>query len=300
MVWIGVPANRSRALWRAAILVVALHFSGLSRAAEQLAPAFEMERLLLLAGQQVATRDFPGAENTLLALQALALDLPPEFHYYQGLVAEEQGRPAAARDALVRYVNQAGREGGFYQQALSRISALEARLPRDAPPPGNQPKGASPSADAAQVAARPAPEIEAVERQAYERRLMTLYLANEPAAALVEHINALLASKVYVASRVRDLTRRQGIQYQISLADGVVVVQETSYAEDGRAGITVERTPVFGVNPFLDSGCDFARDQCWVLHPVRGTERWLVIAADQTALRDLVQAFGYLIRHLQE
>jgi hypothetical protein len=256
--------------------------------AEQLAPEFEMERLLILAGQQMAARNFDGVRHTLQTMDSLVGELPPDYHYYQALVAREDGRSAEARDSLARYVNQAGRKGAFYQEALAAISDLDSQV------------AARSVATPVVIAENALPEIESAERETWEQQLMALYLVDSAPEALLEHINAILAAHVYVPSKIKDLSRRQGVHYQLSTGEGgVILVQETHYADDGKAGFTSNRVPVFGVNPYLRSACEFERSLCWVAHPARPDEQWLTIAADQTALHELTRSLGYLIRSLQ-
>lgn len=269
-------------LWLTA--AVGLGQSG-SVTAEKLAPEFEMERLLLQVQEQVTQGNFEAMRASLLEMDALGAELPPDYHYFNALLAKEERRLIEARDSLVRYVNQAGRDAPHYQQALASIAALGKEIELQQKP-----------APAAQSAL---PEIESADRTTYETRLRELYLVDSTQVALVEHINALLATHVYVDARVHRLNQREGIQYQVSVSDGQILLQETRYDEAGKAAYSISKTTVFGVNPYLPSGCDAAHYLCWIVHPVNTADRWLVIESDEAALEELHKALAFLIRHLQ-
>lgn len=268
-----------------------------SSAAEDLAPEFEMERLGLLMEEQLAADDFSGVRGTLDAMQALEAELPADYQYYRALVAFEARDNVTARDHLVRYVNQAGREGKYYEQALKFISSAEKEI-RSAT--------AEAKVSAVQPDAQPNPFqtresiLQADERRAYLEGLRSLYLRQNDREALLDHLNALLTANPYVPGRIVDLNRRLGVYYRVSVSGrDTLVLQRSEYAENGQVDIQMDRTSVFGINPYVESDCDFPRRQCWVSHPVRASEHWLVLMDRPEVAREIAQALSYLILELQ-
>ena len=212
-------------------------------------------------------------------MEALGRELPAEFHYYTALLAQEDHRLTDARDSLIRYVNQAGRDAPHYQQALASITTLGKEIELQQKPAVNPQTSI--------------PEIESAERNTYETRLRELYLTTTTRDAPVEHINALLATHVYVDARIHRLNQQEGTQYRVSVSNGEILLQETRYDDQGKADYNVSKTAVYGVNPYLPSGCDHAHYLCWIAHPVNTADRWLLIEADEAAREELVKALAF-------
>lgn len=252
--------------------------------AETLAPDYEMERLLLVAQEQLSRQNWPVVATALQSLRGLPTELPASVHYLTARLQLHDGDRSGARDSLIRYVNQAGREGEHYREALDLISSLEVAEP--------------PTAAVTRI--EPTVAIAGADRSLYLEQLRRLYLVEDNRAALLEHLNTLLANHAHVPSRVRDLTRPQGLEYRLTLGrPGELVVQETRHGSRGEADYQVSRLDVFGIDPHVQTDCDHSRRQCWVRHPVRPAEPWLVIDDDRQALAEVARALTLLLIDLQ-
>ncbi|OZG72569.1 hypothetical protein BTA51_15780 [Hahella sp. CCB-MM4] len=250
-----------------------------------LAPEHEMQRLLLVADESIKSMDYGKAKSALDRIGELAIDPEVKYFYFKGLVDANSGEREAARDALVEYVNRAGSEGEYYEKALRMITELDTE--RAESTPANKPE-----IDWSQVVTS--------ENDQYLAELKKLYLTNSDEKAVLEHINSILKENVYVSGRIRHLDKNEGRVFRISTnSKDELVVQETDYTKSGNASHTLSRLPVFGVDPYVQSDCNFERRECWLWHPV-DKDKWIVIADNQEALGELSRAMTALIRLLQK
>ena len=66
--------------------------------------------------------------NAINKLKGLNIDLGPEILYYEGKALYETGKVSQSLQVIERYINQLGRDGDNYQEALSLYSAIESKI----------------------------------------------------------------------------------------------------------------------------------------------------------------------------
>ncbi|WP_020407692.1 hypothetical protein [Hahella ganghwensis] len=249
-----------------------------------LAPEHEMQRLLLVADESIKTLDYADAKSALDKIAELSIEPEVSYFYFKGLVDANYGENDSAANALVEYVNRAGNEGEYYEQALRLITDLENK------------KAASTTKSDIDWS-----QVISSENDQYLASLKKLYLTSSDKNALVEHINGILKANVYVPGRIRHLDKNEGRVFRISTnSQDELVVQETDYTQSGNANHTLSRMGVFGVDPYVGSDCNFDRRECWLWHPVESQDKWIVITDNQKALSELSRAMTALIRQLQK
>ena len=98
-------------------------------ASQDLPPAMEVDRLLLLAERQSENREYNAALETLdrvLALQSEhSVDVPAAVWFRHAQAALRAGFPERVRASVVRYLEAAGRDGEHYTAALELINEAE-------------------------------------------------------------------------------------------------------------------------------------------------------------------------------
>ncbi len=269
------------------ILAVVVIFGFIeSGMAASLAPEHEMQRLLIIADENIRAENYVAAKDALDKISVLKLEPEVRYYYFQGLVEAHAGNLQAAEDALVDYVNKAGSEAKYYEAALRKITELGS----DASGRPSEPKS---DIDWSQVVVS--------QNDQYLANLKRLYLTNSDTKALLEHINGILAANVFVAGRLRNLNENEGVHYRISTnSNNEIVVQTTDYTNPANASHNLNRLGVFGIDPYIRTDCNFDRRECWLKHPVEPEEKWIVIAENQAALQELTRAMTQLVRMLQK
>jgi hypothetical protein len=107
-----------------------LIFAGAVLPVSALPPEVEADRLLLSAGEKMDKKDYTGAGQDLDKIKALGVKLPVEFYYQNGRYLASMRNAAEAKKNLETYLDKAGKEGKFYQQALKLFSLVEANEKR--------------------------------------------------------------------------------------------------------------------------------------------------------------------------
>lgn len=249
--------------------------------ASGLPPEHEAERLMLVVEGAVAQEKWAKANAKLTALQALNVSLPVDHHFYLGLVQKQLGHSQKAQGNLEKYVVEAGKEGAHYRAALELLTELEELA--------SQPVKEEP--------VKPRPSIQG-EGDGYISSLKALYLTNDAVTALVQQANSLLSAHAYNGKRVKKANGREGILYSIAVNGSELLVQRKSYEGD-QPLLTVEKLNVLGVDPFLEYACSDSDYLCWIYHPSKENERWVLIDRDELVAGELSQALSKLIRQLQ-
>ncbi|HET8705838.1 MAG TPA: hypothetical protein VFM46_06000, partial [Pseudomonadales bacterium] len=261
-----------------------------------LAPDVELDRCLLATEKFVSAKDYSHAEIYLQKIAALKIDPPAEYDFYVGVVRMQQRENLTARNALDRYLQRAGKTGRYYTQALEYLTELEQR--EQAPLPSAVSHDGTP-ADATPV--EPSTAIENPD-VAYEEKVRQRYSQGDTAAALIARINELLASHVFVASKIKNPHTQDAELFSLSLAkkNEIVVTQQSRKHKDGQllSHIKVERLEVFGVNPYVEYVCDRVFDSCWIRHPANGSQ-WIVLENDEAIAAEISKALTRLIKALQ-
>ncbi len=111
------------------VIAIATGIGGVAAVAQELPPAIEADRLLLLAEQQMRDEDFGAALTSLDQILDLQtehnLELPAPFWFSHARVALEARRPQVARASAIRYLEITGQGGQHYIEALELINAAD-------------------------------------------------------------------------------------------------------------------------------------------------------------------------------
>lgn len=275
--------------WALYVVLLCLPFTAL---ASKLPPEHESARLLLIVEEAVNNANWSLADDSLNKMADLKTDLPVPFYFYNGLVHFKQERFDKAQLSLEHYIVKVGASGAFYYDALRLITLVEEAASKPKSHFGNS------SANTEDQVETP-PTLVNQERDAYIQSLQALFLTDSPANALLMQINSLLNAHPYSGSRVKKSSEQQGIKYQVSLQDNVIVLQERSFL-DGFPRLSAEKLEVSGVDPFIEYDCSTQQIACWLYHPANAHQKWLMIDLDELVVAELSQAFTRLIQLLQK
>jgi len=264
----------------ASLATFSVHLSATGLPAEH-----EAARLMIAVEELVEQSKWTAASDYLSQLQTMDVELGEEYPYYQGQVKHALGELPDAIKYLERYVIAAGTKGRYYKPALVLITQIKNQL------------------DQAQVAQQKdatssLPDIQSHD-DGYIKSLQALYLTKDPVSALVQQINSLLSSHAYTGSRLKRNENRAGLKYALSVSGNQLLIQERSYKHN-QPFLQVEKLSVLGVDPYVEYGCSSSELLCYLYHPSKSNERWIVVDRDSLVVSELSQAFSKLIRLLQE
>ncbi len=251
----------------------------------------EAQRLLQSASQAIAVDDMAKAAAQLERIQALGIEPPTIYYYYQGKVFQHEKRYVEAKSMYETYVVSEGAEGKFYADALNRITASEeAKMLEEQV---EEHKAATPVA--AKMLWQPQSDDD------YLSNLRSLYLAGDDVTALVTHINTLLVGSPYYGTRIKNRDHRTGEDYRIEVSkDRELLVKRKNYDTATGPRWDVTKMDVYGIDPIIQFGCEFDRFVCWLYHPVMANQRWILLDRDDVAAEELSRAMSRLIRLLQK
>lgn len=249
-----------------------------------LPPEHEAARLMLSVESLIESAQWQEASDRLAALQSLDVDLEEDFFYYNGIVLSRLGNTPAAVTSLEKYVVEAGKEGQFYGSALAQLTSLEENL--------------AVSESQAEPPVQTQAELKS-EDDGYIKSLQALYLTSDPKHALVQQINSLLSSHAYTGTRLKKNNLREGVQYSLSVNGSELLLQERSF-QDKQPLLQVKKLNVLGVDPFVEYGCSSTQFLCYLYHPSKANERWILVDRDNIVASELSQALSKLIRLMQQ
>lgn len=266
----------------------------------------EAQRLLIATETAVAEGRWNEAADYMSLLQRKdEVRLPAEFYFLRGRIMEQAGQTRAARQAYERYVNDAGKEGEMYQQALRRITQLEEG-------PGGSRSRSTSSGDMGFTQNRsPAGEsgngagtegTASIEPAGTDElaQLRSLYLTDDNVEALVAHANSLLSLNAWEGpSRVVVRQPQRGLRYRLRVNEGHLQVRTREFDNEGGSEVRMHRINVFGVNPRLASQCYPEESACWIADP-RDSSRWLKLKDDRDGARETARVLGMLLREIQQ
>lgn len=281
---------------RLAILILLFCFTT-SIIASSLPPEHESARLLLVIEEVVGQENWSLADENLSKMADLKVDLPVSFFFYNGLVHFKQARFEKAQRSLEHYVVKAGPSGAFYYDALRLLTSVEGELNK--PASKTEIISSSHNDSISEDDASHEPILVNKERDAYVQSLQALFLTDNPVQALVMQINSLLSAHPYTGSRLKKAADKQGVKFQISIQDNVIVLQERNF-QDGFPQLSANRLEVSGIDPFIRFDCSSKEIACWLYHPSNAHEKWLLVDHDELVVSELSQAFTRLIQLLQQ
>lgn len=254
----------------------------------------EADRLILAAEEKLSLQNYEAARSYLERVDALKVTPDAKFYYLSGEVAFHYGELSKANQLLSQYVEEAGREGDAYADALRKITLIEEQLQSQ--------EAVSQSRDQLrEIKAAGGIERDDTAGQAYDQKIRKLYIAPSLKDALVLHINSLLSSYEYLEGRIKNRNTSERLEYQVSLQEPsqlTVSRKHVKPANSGQSSLSTSSIDAFGVNPFVQYRCSKAVDQCQIRHPVTGAD-WIVIARDEAAAKELSTALTRLIKALQ-
>lgn len=269
----------------------------LSLPAWALSPEIETDRLLLAAEERITQQDYAGALQFLTRVPALNVAPPVQYFYFDGKAHYETGSKLEAKTYLERYVEKAGREGDYYQDALTMLTAIE-----QADVAAVKQQEQKVMRQASEETAVSSSSGEQRHGEEYDSKVQKLYLGIPLKEALVTHINGLLRTYAYLDGKVKNADRNERLQYSLSLRgrDEMLVTETrrmmTSHGPQNQ--INVLPLNAFGVSPFVDFRCSKAADSCYLKSPADATD-WIRVAYDPAGARELSLAFERLLKAVQ-
>jgi len=265
--------------------------------ASSLPPKHESARLLLVIEEAVNHADWALADQSLSKMAELDVDLPISFFFYKGWVHYKNKRLEKAQHSLEHYVIKAGTSAAFYSDALRLLTAVDGELKAQA---GEKQKtGSTKTISNSDGIGANEPLLINKERDAYVQSLQALFLTDNPVQALVMQVNSLLSAHSFTGSRIKKASEKQGIKFQVSIQDNMIVLQERNF-QSGFPQLSAMKLEVSGIDPFIRFDCSNNEASCWLYHPTDQHEKWLLIDHDELVASELSQALTRLIQALQQ
>ncbi len=272
-------------------IFISLFCFAASSVSNSLPPEHESARLLLIVEEAVSNSDWLLADESLSKMADLQIDLPVPFFFYNGWVHFKQERFEKAQRSLEHYVVKVGPSGAFYYDALRLLTTIENTLGKKSDTTDGDKSSSGASSEE--------PLLVNKERDAYVQSLKALYLTDSPIQALVMQINSLLSSHPFTGSRLKKATEKQGVRFQVSIQDNMLVLQEKNY-QSGFPQLSAKKLEVNGIDPFIRFECSSKHIVCWLTHPTDKHEKWIMVDYDELVAAELSQAFTRLIQLLQQ
>lgn len=256
-----------------------------------------MDRLLLAAQERIEQQDFHGAIGFLERIPPLKVAPPVQYYFLEAKARYETGNAAAAKPLLERYLENAGRDGEFYQPSLQMLTRIETQAHETL-----QQQQKDVVAKAGEETSVSAASGEERRGEAYDNNVKKLYLGQSLAEALVTHINGLLRTYAYLEGKIKNMDRSDGLQYSVTVRGrGELMVTETRRVKSAGGSqnqINVLSLNTFGVNPFIEFRCTKNADSCYIKNPSDGSD-WIKIAHDEKGASELALALERLIKTMQ-
>lgn len=274
--------------WPGRRIFQGLVFAGVlcAGSAAALEPEHETRRLMLATEQAVANENWGEAGGYLNRLQGLEAEKPPEYLFYRGRVMLEADHYNEAQSALENYVDQTGKKGQYYKEALQLITTVE--------------KEQQTSSKRAEKTSgeKPVAVIEPAGREPLGQ-LQQLYLTDNPTKALTLHLNSLLELNGWRRDpRIVRTGSAPDVLYRVSVQSGEINIQESRRTEGGEVRLSTQSLSVYGVSPNVRWDCVAADQSCWVYDP-RNESRLFHLADDKKLTAEAAQTFGRLIKSTQ-
>ena len=260
-----------------------------------LPPEHESARLLLVVEEAVTNSNWSLADESLSKMADLQIEQPIPFFFYNGWVHFKQERLEKAQRSLEHYVVKAGPSGAFYDDALRLLTSIDNTLNQKSDIADSNQS----SSDKSESSENASSQLVNKERDAYVQSLKALFLTDKPIQALVMQINSLLSAHPYTGSRLKKVIEKQGVKFQVSIQDNMLVLQEKNY-EEGFPQLSAKKLEVNGIDPFIRFACSLKEIACWLSHPTDIHERWILVDYDELVAGELSQAFTRLIQLLQQ
>lgn len=254
----------------------------------------EADRLVLAAEEKLANQDFEGARRYLTRVDALKVTPEANYYFLAGKVFFHYGEMVEAQNALSHYVESAGREAPFYQDALRLITKIEETQ-------ASQQAVAQEHENRKRAGTSGVLDVTDTEGQAYDAKVRKLYLSDSLSGSLILYINSLLKSYTYREGKIKSLDTANREEYSLALSEPAeiqVTKKQINPQAIDSSSISVSSLDAFGVNPFVSYRCSKAADFCEIKHPVDDTP-WIKLAHDEKATADLSKALTRLVKALQ-
>jgi hypothetical protein len=258
----------------------------------------ELDRYLLATQKHIDNQDYETATTYLQRIETLKstmpIKLPPEFHYYYGLVLQHDQHLSKARARFETYVIKAGKEGAFYQQALEAITATEeAEMSVRKKSKHRQEQQTKRSDIIDQLN-----QTGLHQDTQYDAQIKELYLSDNTIKALVLHINSLLTTYPYSRQRIQTNNNTNAILYKISVNknDDIIVQQQDNTLDHPQ--ISSLKYPIYGANPFIRHECYADQGRCEIKTP-DNRQAWVALSYEREVAKEVAYAFSRLIKALQ-
>ncbi len=250
----------------------------------------EMDRYMLSVTSYAEEGRLDKVEFYLEKIEALLIEPPAEYYYYQAKVLNKKGDMQKEREALEKYVSLAGKEAKYYKQALVAITNIEETA---------TPKKHLTSQSKQAALLKAVREDKESSDAEYANNLKQLYLTNSFNDALIRHINEILATNAYTGTKFKpSKTNNGGVVYSIKITPNKEILTLRNDKNITPERMSTEKLKVFGQNHFLNYECNYTKSHCWIKKP-DNYSKWIQLGYDQTAAKAVSKALSRLILSLQ-
>lgn len=247
----------------------------------------ELHRYMLATESFLKEQNYTQAERYLDKAEALKIELPASFFYFQGIVNNNRHLWPKARVNFEEYILRSSKEDQYYSESLEMITEIENKVPEQLDEKLIKKEISWESTHNPENASTLVEELKA------------LYLTESATNALVTHINTLLASAPFTGKRIISANDTSAaLNLSISLtADNRIAVQRTQNQGEG-SQIMSFSTSVFGLSRDFMTQCDQLQHKCFIKHK-DSLNTWFEIAYDQGVAKEIAEAASALILTMQ-
>ena len=265
-------------------LFFTIFFSAASGAVE-LPPEVEAERFLREAERLLQEKSYIKARKWTSKASSLPIKQPDKYYFILGTINANSGNTDEALSNLALYMNMAGENGEYYQQALDTMIKIEG----------------SPSSGFTLSSLGKTQELSPVKTSSFVKQMTEKIVLPNQLEPLQHYLNSLL--------------KANAVQNQTSSDNNPELFYRVNFNNEGRLIITrnekdqfgmqsnIESLLVYGISSQLGYDCSWQEQRCWVTYPQNNEGkqgRWLEISYAPHAISELVDGMGLLIRELQK
>lgn len=270
--------------------------------AEELSADIQYDKFMVAAQKSIESSNFAKAAKYFEQIEQLKMQPTADFYFLSGKNALKLQQYQSAVEKLEQYLQKAGKQGQFYNEALGLLVEAEEGIQQSQQQ--DQQKQQTEST-AAQLATLLKDDFQS--KDSYVADLKKLYSVNDGAKALLIHLNALLKSEKHVSFTDKSssgiYTGQQHLIYQLKLGgDGAIVTEKRvvhkKQGERDRSVITQSERVFYGISHQVDYSCSAKNDACEIYDPANQSV-WMMLNNNYKAAEEISKALGYLIRARQ-
>ena len=253
--------------------------------AVELSPEVEAERYLLEAERLLHEKSYNEASEWISKASTQSIKQPDKYYFILGTIKAKSGNTDEALGNLALYLNMAGENGEYYQQALDTMIKIKG----------------TPAAGQTQLQQRHAYELSPAQPNTFVKQMKSKIISSNQLKHLQGYLNSLLK-----VNAVLNKTSTEAIPemfYRVYFNDeGRLSVSRNKRDRFGLQS-NIDSLSVYGINTRLEYDCSWREQRCWVTYPQNNEGkqgRWLEISYAPHAIGELADGMGLLIRELQK